>query len=107
MTNTRQIKETLPKVRTKSTSSAAPPKRATQKDQLIRLLRARSGVEITVISEKLGWQKHTARAALTRLRRAEYQLVTLIRTQDKPTRYRITTMPSATVAGRAQVMTNG
>ena len=107
MTNTQQIKEALPKVRTKSASPAAPPNRVTKKGQLFRLLRARSGVENTVISEKQGWQKHTTRAALTRLRRAGYPVVTLKRANDRPTRYRITAMPADTVADRAQVMTNG
>ncbi len=47
-------------------------KRATKGDRLVQLLRARSGVDIAALSGKLGWQPHSTRAALSRLRKAGY-----------------------------------
>ena len=106
MTITQQIKQTPSKARVRPASSAAPPKRITKKEQLIKLLRARTGVEISAISQKLGWQKHTTRAAMTKLRQPGYQLVTLKGENNKPTRYRITAIPQGTEPARTQVNTN-
>jgi hypothetical protein len=106
MTSNQQIKQTPSKVRAKLANSASPSKRITKKEQLIKLLRSRSGAEITVISQKLDWQKHTTRAALTKLRQAGYQLVTLKGANNKPTRYRVTAIPQATEPVRAQVEIN-
>jgi len=51
-----------------------PKKRATKKDQLIKLLGTKSGCDITSLSAKLGWQQHTTRAALSGLRKAGYDV---------------------------------
>ena len=69
-------------------------KRKTKKDQLVKLLRAKRGVAVCTLSEKLGWQKHTTRAALTRLRQSGFELIVLRSSKDKPTRYRIAADPS-------------
>jgi len=53
----------------------------TKKDQLIKLLGTKSGADIKSLSEKLGWQQHTTRAALSGLRKAGYEVA-----GDKPTR---------------------
>ena len=52
----------------------SPKKRATKKDQLIRLLGTKSGSDIRSLSVKLGWQQHTTRAALSGLRKAGYEV---------------------------------
>jgi len=51
--------------RTKSTS---------KKDQLIRLLGVKSGRDIKTLSQQLGWQAHTIRAAISGLRKAGYEV---------------------------------
>ncbi|MHA1553608.1 MAG: DUF3489 domain-containing protein [Alphaproteobacteria bacterium] len=73
-------------------------KRATKGDRLVQLLRARSGVDIAALSGKLGWQPHSTRAALSRLRKAGYALEKLPPQKNGRPRYRISSAP----AGRAQ-----
>ena len=63
-------------------------KPTTKKAQLIRLLSAKSGADIEAISNKLGWQSHTIRAAITGLKKAGYA-VSREKEGGKPTRYRI------------------
>ena len=46
----------------------------TKKEQLIRMLCANAGADVSTMSKKLGWQLHTTRAAITRLRKAGYQI---------------------------------
>ena len=77
-----------------SAKSVLRSKRKTKKDQLVKLLRAKRGVAVCTLSEKLGWQKHTTRAALSRLRRSGFELIVLRSSKDKPTRYRIAADPS-------------
>lgn len=84
---------------TKSNSQArartpAPVKRVTKKDRLIKLLNSKAGREIKVISETLGWQHHTTRAALSGLRKAGYDLATEKAAGGKQARYRIISAPS-------------
>ena len=75
-------------------ASAKPPaKRATKKDQLIRMLDTASGADVATMGTKLGWQTHTVRAALTGLRKAGHEIVTEKPGQGKPTRYRIVETP--------------
>ncbi len=47
-----------------------PKVRQTRPEQLRKLLRRRSGTSITELRETFGWQPHTARAAISRLRKA-------------------------------------
>ena len=80
-----------PQVRTRT---RAPVKRVTKKDQLIKLLSSKSGREIKAISETLGWQHHTTRAALSGLRKAGYDLAVEKAKDGKLSRYRISSAPS-------------
>lgn len=47
-------------------------KRASKNDQLVGLLKSRSGLDIAALSSNLGWQHHSTRAALSKLRKAGY-----------------------------------
>jgi predicted transcriptional regulator len=81
--------------------------RATKKDQLIKLLGAKAGADIKSLSEKLGWQQHTTRAAITGLRKAGYEVAT-----DKPARgglskYRILSVPKVQEVGAALSAADG
>ena len=58
------------------------------------MLSGRSGAEITVISERFGWQSHTTRAALSGLRKAGYTLTSEKAAKGKLVRYKITALPS-------------
>ena len=61
---------------------------------LVRLLKASAGREIATLSRELGWQPHTTRAALTRLRKAGYAIEKLPRQNDGASRYRIAAEPA-------------
>ena len=90
----------------KPTNPTVQSKRVTKKNQLIKMLRAKRGLDICAISQKLGWQQHTTRAALTRLRQAGYVLDVVKADNSKPTRYRITADSSATNLTHSQVMSD-
>ena len=47
-----------------------------KKTQLIDMLMSNNGSNINEISMKLGWQPHTTRAAITRLRKTGYEIET-------------------------------
>ena len=72
----------------------------TKKAQLIRMLSAKSGANVEVISGKLGWQTHTTRAAITGLRKAGYE-VSADKADGKPTRYHIAAEPQARAGASA------
>jgi Protein of unknown function (DUF3489) len=83
----------------RSAGKAAPaalraPSRTTKADRLVRLLKAGAGRDIATLSRELGWQPHTTRAALTRLRRAGYAIEKLPRQNDGGSRYRIAGEPA-------------
>tara|TARA_R110002020_G_scaffold96186_26_gene230644 strand:- start:9344 stop:9712 length:369 start_codon:yes stop_codon:yes gene_type:complete len=44
--------------------------------QLVALLSKPNGVRVSVISERLGWQAHTVRAAISGLRKRGHEIVT-------------------------------
>jgi predicted ArsR family transcriptional regulator len=74
------------KARKRAAESETPkPKKA----QLTDLLRAKGGVSVPQISEALGWQPHTVRAALTGLRKDNVAVEKLPPRDGEPTRYRI------------------
>jgi len=84
-----------------------PKKRATKKDQLIKLLGTKSGCDITSLSAKLGWQQHTTRAALSGLRKAGYDVA-----HEKPasggvSKYRILSAPASQQGAPAKVENHG
>jgi len=74
-------------------SKAGASGRITKKDQLIKLLGQKNGADIKAISDKLGWQHHTIRAALSGLRKAGYELE-LRKLEGKPSRYAISSIPA-------------
>ncbi|WP_170482805.1 DUF3489 domain-containing protein [Ruegeria arenilitoris] len=70
------------------------PKRKTKKEELIQMLTRKAGADVAMISDKLGWQTHTTRAALTGLRKAGYEVLGEKPSEGKPKRYRIAATPA-------------
>ncbi len=70
------------------------PSNLTKKTRLIRLLSKHTGADITSISKRFGWLPHTTRAALSRLRKAGYEITSVKAGTGKPTKYRITSAPA-------------
>ena len=71
--------------------------KATKAAQMRKLLQARSGATISRLQEATGWQPHSVRAALSRLRKAGYTIER--RAPKAPSgaaRYRITAAPGET-----------
>ena len=66
----------------------------TKKAQLIQLLTRKAGADVATISDKLGWQSHTTRAALTGLRKAGFEIYAEKSGDGKPLSYRITAQPA-------------
>ena len=58
------------------------------------MLKASAGREIATLSRELGWQPHTTRAALTRLRQAGYAIEKLPSQNNGGSRYRIAGEPA-------------
>ncbi|MDU8913423.1 DUF3489 domain-containing protein [Aestuariicoccus sp. MJ-SS9] len=69
-------------------------KTKTKKAQLIQLLTRKAGADVATISDKLGWQSHTTRAALTGLRKAGFEISAENPGEGKPLSYRITGQPA-------------
>jgi len=95
---TKPRKSTTKPVTKGAASGGFDRNRATKGDQLVRLLKARSGRDIAALSAELGWQPHTTRAALSRLRKAGYTIGKLPPGKHGRTRYRI----SSALAGPAR-----
>ena len=66
----------------------------TKKAQLIQLLTRKAGADVPTISEKLGWQSHSTRAALTGLRKSGFKISAQKTGEGKPLSYRITAQPA-------------
>lgn len=78
------------------------PSRPTKKAQLVKLLSTKSGADLASLSGTLGWQPHTIRAAISRLRKDGMTVVTQAPAKGGPLRYRIvatTGLPSETAHG--------
>ena len=69
-------------------------KQKTKKQRLIQLLTRKAGADVATISEKLGWQAHTTRAALTGLRKAGFEIAAEKPGNGKASCYRITAQPA-------------
>ena len=78
-----------------SNKTGATKPRLTKKAQLIHMLSTQSGADLAVISGKLGWQRHTIRAAIAGLRKAGFAVEAAKPDTEKPTRYRIISTPTA------------
>ncbi len=63
------------------------PRAGTKQARLVDLLNGDHGASITDLTEALGWQPHTVRAALTGLRKRGYEIER--RVEDSASRYRI------------------
>lgn len=61
----------------------------TKKDQFVDLLRAKAGADVKALSDALGWQPHTVRAALTGLRKAGVAVEKMPAREGELTRYRV------------------
>ena len=66
----------------------------TKKAQLIQMLTRKAGADVATMSEKLGWQSNTTRAALTGLRKAGFEITSEKPGNGKASCYRITTQPT-------------
>ena len=69
----------------------------TKKSQFIQMLTRKAGADVATISEKLGWQSHTTRAALTGLRKSGFEISAEKAGEGKPLSYRITAQPADAV----------
>lgn len=90
MTEPKQLKPKTCRRRAKPAASPNPP---TKRARLIQLLSARAGCDIISLSEKMGWQSHSTRAALSGLRKAGYVIGVEKAAKGKPACYRITGAP--------------
>ena len=75
--------------------SAPNARREAKSGMILRLLTQKSGADIAVLQNATGWQAHSVRAAISRLRKAGY---TIDRVPPKADRsdggaYRITAAP--------------
>lgn len=68
--------------------------RTTKKAQLIKLLSAKAGSDIQSLSDGLGWQLHTTRAAMSGLRKAGYEVTRKVSSNGGPARYCIDAAPA-------------
>jgi predicted ArsR family transcriptional regulator len=76
--------------------------KTTKKDQLIRLLGAKSGRRADDLSKTLGWQPHTLRAAVSGLRKAGYH-VSCEKHGTGSAKYRIISAPDIAAASMSEV----
>jgi predicted transcriptional regulator len=82
-------------------------KRITKKARLIKLLSAKAGSDIQSLSDKLGWQQHTTRAALSGLRKAGYEVTRATSANGGPVKYRILVASAVADDAAAEVAQNG
>ena len=74
--------------------SAKTPTAKTKKARIVALLKRNSGATIAQIAKTTGWQAHTIRAAITRLRQQGIEIQR--NSKDGLSRYRIVAMSKAT-----------
>lgn len=93
----------------KQNASSKPARgaRTTKKDQLIKLLGSKSGADIASLSDKLGWQQHTTRAAMSGLRKAGFEIAVEKSAAGAMSRYRILSVPAAPQAAAAERVADG
>ena len=90
-TQTKRRPTTKPR---KADTTPRPKPRETKRARLIGLLKGAKGSDVALLSQELGWQAHTTRAALTGLRKAGFIIE---RTQSEgrgASCYRITAEPT-------------
>ena len=67
--------ESVPQAETALSASPRPKAIKPKKDQLLALVTKPGGTRISVLTERLGWQAHTVRAALSGLRKQGHQIL--------------------------------
>lgn len=72
----------------------------TKKEQLIALLSKPNGAKLAVLIERLEWQSHTVRAALSGLRKQGFEISTSKSAKGGETVYAIISEPSAAANGK-------
>lgn len=87
---------TQPRARKARTNAAVTATPKTKTDQFVDLLRAKAGSDVKALSDALGWQPHTVRAALTGLRKAGVAVEKMPAREGELTRYRINAKRSRT-----------
>ncbi|RYE71719.1 MAG: DUF3489 domain-containing protein [Oxalobacteraceae bacterium] len=91
MQTNEKIEPNARKPRARAVAAEAPK---SKKDQLVDLLRTKGGANVKQISEALGWQPHTVRAALTGLRKANVAVEKMPAREGELSCYRISTKRS-------------
>jgi predicted transcriptional regulator len=81
--------------------------RVTKKDQLIKLLGTKSGADIKSLSQKLGWQQHTTRAAMSGLRKAGYEVAGEKPAKGGMSKFRILSVPETNDGASPAGIANG
>lgn len=90
-----------------ASAKATAGTRPTKKDQLIKLLAAKTGVDIKSLSEKLGWQQHTTRAAMSGLRKAGYEVAGVKPANGGMAKFRIVSAPKQQKGTPAEATLHG
>ena len=88
-------------------SKPATGSRPTKKDQLIKLLGTKSGADIKSLSETLGWQPHTTRAAMSGLRKAGFEVAGEKPAKGGMAKFRILSGPRSQREAKAEAATRG
>ena len=83
----------------KATATPAAP-RQTKKQLLIERLQTKDGADLPTLCNATGWQTHTVRAALSRLKGEGYTVTREPGADGAPARYRITGSPAAAPSGQ-------
>ncbi len=69
------ISESVPQADPSLSTSPRPKAHKPKKDQLLALVTKPGGTRISVLIERLGWQAHTVRAALSGLRKQGHHIL--------------------------------
>ena len=67
--------ESVPEPEAPATGGTRLKAHKPKKDQLLPLVTKTGGTRISVLTERLGWQAHTVRAALSRLRKQGHRIL--------------------------------
>lgn len=89
----RNSARSIPTKEKKSPKASKATPRRTKRAQLIRMLKGAKGADVAQISQTLGWQRHTSRAALTGLRKAGFTIERSAGDGSGASVYRITAEP--------------
>mgnify|MGYP001079213418 FL=1 len=81
-----------------SSKSNSKSNKRPKRDQLIALLGRKRAPTLAMMYVALGWQAHTTRAAISRLRSSGVSVDTLKNEHGRPTRYSLTSKPTLVVS---------